>query len=376
MPSKVSTIILIMHHITNSVKMKTSIITCLLSLCFLFCGKHEADAQENSKLTFSGYLDAYYAYDFNKPESKDRQFTNSAARHNEFNINHAYIMGDYKADNIRGVLALQTGTYPIFNYAAEPNESYRMIYQAYAGVKILDNVWLDAGIFPGHTGYEHVESIENELYTRALATEYTPYYQTGVRVTAELSDKFTWTTVLVNGWQNIVETNDSKAFGMNFNFRPNDQWELNYGNYFGDEGDSFLGSRYRFFHHAYVKYQISSSFHTVLSMDRGTQELGFNDEKGTFYFFTLIAQYFINEKISLAFRFEEVNDDDDIISATSGFNGFSGQVSTLNFNYHLSEKAIFRVESKLYRGTKSLFFGSGSAERDTEVVIASIAMKF
>ena len=298
-----------------------------------------------------------------------------AARHNEFNINHAYLLSEYNTENIRATLGLQTGTYADFNYGAEPNELYKMIYQAYAGVKLSDKIWVDAGVFPGHTGYEAVESLYNEIYTRALSTEYTPYYETGVRITIDPSDQWTITGVILNGWQNIAETNDSKAFGVNINFRPNSKLVLNYGNYFGDEGSQFVGSRYRTFHHAYIKYQFNDAFHAVFSIDRGRQELGIQDEKGTFHFYTFITQYKINDKFSIAARFEDVADEDNLVSSANARPGFSGQVYTINFNYHVTENAMLRLESKLYKGNKLLFFGDGFPEESNELIVASLAVK-
>lgn len=346
----------------------------LLALCLTLGNHFESNGQDSTRITFTGYVDSYFAYDFDDPSTKNRQFSNMAARHNEFNVNHAYFLGEYMTDKVRAVLGLQVGTYPIVNYGAEPSDIYRSIYQAYAGVKLSDKVWLDAGIFPGHTGYESVESLYNEVYTRAFSTEYTPYYLTGVRLTADLSEKVTLTAVVVNGWQNIAETNDSKSFGINLSYNPSDQLELSYGNYLGDEGDGFIGSRYRTYNNAYIKYRFSDKFHAVLSLDHGRQEL-VNDQKGTFYFITWIGQYYLSEKVSLAMRFEEVNDDDNILTAAGGVNGFSGQVYTFDFNYHITKDAMFRVESKFYKGSQSVFVGDGTPNNDNQLIAASIAVK-
>lgn len=334
-------------------------------------------AQDNTSenpLKITTYIDSYYTYDFNKPNTKNRQYTNMASRHNEFNINHAYLLGEYGNNQIRGVLGLQTGTYPTTNYAAEPTELSKMIYKAYAGVKLSEKIWLDVGMFGGHTGYEAVESLDNEIYSRAIATEYTPYYETGVRVTAELSEKVTLTGVILNGWQNIAETNDSKSFGMNINYIASDALELNYGNYFGDEGNSFVGSRFRNYHHAYARYQFNDKFHAMLGLDFGNQDLG--TQKENFYFVTFISQYKINEKVSIALRLEQVDDDFQILVATDTNRGFTGQVYTFNINYHISENAMFRVESKLFKTDNNIFTEGDTNESNNEVISTSLAVRF
>ncbi len=181
-----------------------------------------------SKFNVTGAVDVYYAYDFNQPIQKDRQYTTQAARHNEFNINWAYIHLNYFDNQVRGNLALHTGTYAVFNYADEPNQLLKLVAQANAGVRIAPNVWIDAGVMPSHIGYENTLSAENEIYTRALMAENSPYFSTGVRLSAEINKELAVAVVLLNGWQNITETNSSKSIGLNINYKPSSKIELNY----------------------------------------------------------------------------------------------------------------------------------------------------
>ncbi len=330
--------------------------------------------EDASPLSWSAYFDGYFAYDFNKPRDHNRQYTNMAARHNEFNINHAYFMGSYEGDNLRSEIGLQVGTYADFNYAAEPSEIYKLIYKAYAGVKLAEGVWLDMGVFPGHTGYEAVESLNNEIYTRALTTEYTPYYETGARLTAELSDKVTLTTVVLNGWQNIAETNKSKAFGMNINYKASDKVELNYGNYFGDEGTRFTSSKYRIYNHFYIRHQLTDKWHYMAGIDYATQEPINSNTTESFSFITIITQYRLSEKFSIAARFEEVDDSEQLLINTEETNGFDGQVYTFNLNYHIHANAMFRIEAKHYNTRYDIFTGGPQDASSTSLLAASLAV--
>ena len=273
-------------------------------------------------------------------------------------------------------IGVQFGTYPDFNYAAEPSDFYRLIYKAYAGVKLTEGVWLDVGMFPGHTGYESVESLDNEVYTRALSTEYTPYYETGVRITAELSEKVTLSGVVLNGWQNIGETNKSKAFGMNFNYQLSDAVELNYGNYFGDEGTRFTSSKYRVYNHFYIKHQTSEKFHYMLGFDHASQEPLSSNLTEAFYFLTIIAQYRFSEKFSIAWRFEHADDNSQILISTNTAEGFVGQVYAVNFNYHISDNAMFRIEGKLYDTEGEIFTEGPEASDNNQLIVGSLAVRF
>ena len=71
--------------------------------------------------TFSGYVEAYYQYDFNKPKDNNRPgFIYSHNRHNEFNINLGFLKGGYNTKRVRANLAIATGTYMNANYVSEP----------------------------------------------------------------------------------------------------------------------------------------------------------------------------------------------------------------------------------------------------------------
>ena len=71
-------------------------------------------AQDTVKsLTFSGYLETYYSYDFGNPTNHERpSFFYSYNRHNEVNLNIGFAKASYNTDQVRGNLALMTGTYP------------------------------------------------------------------------------------------------------------------------------------------------------------------------------------------------------------------------------------------------------------------------
>jgi hypothetical protein len=94
------------------------------------------NSQDNPAFTVSGYVEAYYSYDFNKPMDNNRPgFIYSHNRHNEFNLNLGFIKGTYNAERVRANLALAAGTYMNANYAAEPGV-LKNIYEANAGVKL------------------------------------------------------------------------------------------------------------------------------------------------------------------------------------------------------------------------------------------------
>ena len=172
------------------------------------------DFRYQGKVTVEGYIDTYYAYDFNKPASGNRPYSVSMARHNEFTINLAYVSVKYSSSRLRGKFVPGFGTYMNANYTNE-SSSLRNIVEASAGVKLWKNknVWLDVGVFGSPYTNESAISKDHLAYTRSFAPEYVPYYLSGVKLSVPLSAKLNAYFYLLNGWQQIQDVNNNKSKG-------------------------------------------------------------------------------------------------------------------------------------------------------------------
>ncbi|MGZ8510898.1 MAG: outer membrane beta-barrel protein, partial [Chitinophagaceae bacterium] len=125
---------------------------------------------ENKKLTWSGFVDAYYSLGFGQSSNHEiASFLYNHNRHNEVNINLALMSLSYKDSTTRANFSLMAGTYPQYNLAAEP-ELFRHIYEANAGVRLArtKEIWIDAGILPSHIGFETAISKDCSTLTRSL----------------------------------------------------------------------------------------------------------------------------------------------------------------------------------------------------------------
>ncbi|MFT2007035.1 porin [Pontibacter sp. 13R65] len=332
--------------------------------------------EEVKPVQISGGVDVYYGYDFSKPNDKARLYTTQAFRHNEFNLNWAFLQADYSTDRVRSTLALHTGTYVQANYAAEPNELTRLIAQANVGVRLRQGLWLDMGILPSHIGYESTFSFENELYTRALMAENSPYYETGAKVTAEVSEQVTLQFLVLNGWQNITETNDAKSLGFSFSYTPTDQLTLSYNNYYGNEAPSGTEAKRRYFHNVYASYLLSDRLTVAGSADLGRQELWNSSETGTWYTGMLLLRYQLNTHFSLSGRAEHYNDKNQLIIATDTPDGFQTSSTTLNLNYAPAPNLLWRAEARSYHANNRIFRGEEGEKHNNLLLVTSLALKF
>lgn len=331
-----------------------------------------AYAQE-SNFDFNAYVDFYYAYDFYQPRENQRQYVTQAARHNEFNLNLGFVQATYTTDKLRGNLTLQAGTYPTANYGGESNPFAQLIQNASVGVRLGEKTWLDAGVMGGHFGYEGLLSMDNELYTQALATEYTPYYQTGVQLSTALSDQLSFRAVIVNGWQNIYETNDGKSGGIAFDYQINDKWGMSYGNYLGEDpvnGDD----RLRFHNNFYVTYA-SEKYSSALVLDYMFEGIGASEdlaltENTDLLFITWVNQYQINDNWKLAGRYEYVEDPTNVLFA-SPTGKFQTNIVTVAARRMITDQAMFSLEFRQFFGEEDIWRSRENEEGASNAVVAA-----
>lgn len=333
----------------------------------LLCLYITSNAQETNGLTFSGYVDLYYAFDFSEPNNNQRQYVTQAARHNEFNLNMALLAASYSSDKVRATFAIHTGTYPATNYSAEPNDLARMINAANVGFKLGMKSWIDVGIMGGHFGYESVLSTDNALVTQALATEYTPYYQTGIQLTTQINKKVAFKAVVLNGWQNIYETNQSKSVGIAFDYKISENWSASYGNYFGKDPVSGL-NRLRLHHNAYVSYQ-GQKYNSALVVDYMQEGLNFDlPEETDLLFITWIQQYQLTDPLSIGLRYERVSDPTNVLLSSPTGN-FQANIVTAAVRYKVSTVALVSLEAKSYFGSENIWVKNNSTLTNQNAIL-------
>lgn len=343
-------------------------------LSFLIFTSSNVSAQDSSRFDFSAYLDLYYAYDISRPFDNQRFVVAQYDRHNEFNLNHGILKGTYSGTKTRASLGLHTGTYVTNNYSGEPNDFTRMIFEAYGGIKTGSNSWLDIGIFGGHFGYESALAIERELYSPSLGTEYTPYYQTGVRWSTKLSEQTSLRVVVLNGWQNIAETNSDKSFGFALDHEINEQISVSYGNYFGNEAPDEFDSRVRFHNNLIFTIKPTDGLSIAAIGDFTSQQLINSDVETQALFVTLIASTQLQHDLSLAARYEYVKDENGLL-ISGRIESFEANIISTALTYQPQPNVSVKFEPKLYLGSENLFSGEDGVGQDAWVFSLGLMAK-
>lgn len=337
--------------------------------------------QDDPKLKISGYLETYYGYDFNKPSDNNRPgFVYSHNRHNEINLNLGLIKATYDRGNTRANLALMAGTYPNANLAGEPGV-LKNIYEANAGIRLskTKNLWIDVGVFSSHIGFESAISKDCWALTRNIASENTPYYEAGAKITYGTNDgKLTAAALYLNGWQRITRQsgNSQPAGGLQLTWKPTSGVTLNYSNYLGTEGaDSIRVTR--FYHNLYGIFQINEQLGVTLGFDYGTQQREKGSQKKKEVLSPVaIAQFKFNSTWAMAGRLEYYEDKSGILIATGTPNGFKTTGYSLNLDYVPAHNTVVRVEGKMYHSKDRIFTKSLNLNNDNALITASFAVSF
>ncbi|MGZ5302695.1 MAG: porin [Bacteroidia bacterium] len=355
-----------------------SISLFLFLLLYSYLYKASAqDSTNNGGTKLSGYVETYYQFNFNKPKDGNIPMAYSHNRHNEFAVNLAIIALNYSKDKVRGNLALQTGTYPEVNYASEPLLC-RHIHDANIGYKLAKKLWLDAGIFgSSHIGFEYAIAKNNWTLTRSLSAENTPYFETGAKLTYEIDSHFTVSALILNGWQNIRETNSNKALGTQITWKPNDNITLNSSTFYGNEKPDSL-KQMRFLHNFYTQLQLTKKIGLTAGLDIGVEEgLDSSESKlsgknNIWYNPTLIFRYSFSEKTAVAMRGEMYNDENSVMIAGKQIIGYS-----LNADYSPNSNILLRIEGRTLMAKDKIFTSSnGNATSGRPTITASMAVSF
>ena len=306
-------------------------------------------SQENKALTisFSGFAETYYSYDFNNPNTDAKlPFMYNYNRHNEFNINIGLLRTKVEYENAYASLTFHAGTYVEDNYA---NESTKIINEAFVGLYLDTDRkhTLEVGILPSYIGFETAVSHNNLTLTRSILAENSPYFMTGVKYNYKSSEKWNYTFFITNGWQRISKPQQDvvPAIGTQVVFKSDENTTLNWSTFIGKE---FNGTDYsmRYFSNIYYDKKWNDKWRTIAGFDYGWQN-------NSWFSPVLITQYSITSKWQTAGRVEYYADNNNVLIATN--DPFKTLGFSLNFDYLPNSKVKLRTEARFLNSEEKLF---------------------
>src|SRR4030095_16541161 len=179
----------------------------------------------------SGFVDAYYGYNFNHP-GVHPQLRNFDTKSSQFSLNMAKVVLEKKpvADSRLGFRTdLAFGPATEIVHASEPGgaDLFRHIQKAYLSylAPVGKGLQIDVGKLVTPHGAEVIETKDNWNYSRSLLFALAiPYYHFGVRATYPVNYKFSLSGHVVNGWNNVVDNNNRKTYGVQAVIKPNSKF--------------------------------------------------------------------------------------------------------------------------------------------------------
>jgi len=182
---------------------------------------------------FSGQftIDAGYNYELSNPRDHTIVGTTAAGRHNELQITHLGVGGDFHYKGARGRIMTQLGLYATMTPRSDASpmrgqwslaDAYKYITEGYGGYHfdVLNGINVDAGIFLSYVGLCSYYNYENWTDQASYVSSNTPWFFNGIRIQIFTSDKLKIEPWIINGWQSYGVFNQQPGLGMQVAWRP------------------------------------------------------------------------------------------------------------------------------------------------------------
>ncbi|MEP6963332.1 MAG: porin [Acidobacteriota bacterium] len=294
------------------------------------------------EITFSGLVDAYYTYNANHPASGFNGLYNFNHKANQFSLNMAKLSLEHTADPVGFRVDLGFGRAFDTVHQFEPSGTasiMRNIEQAYISYKPgKSGLQLDLGKFVTSAGAEVIETHSNWNYSRSLLFAYAiPYYHFGLRAT-ETKGHFTGGFQLVNGWNNVEDTNSGKTIGLTGAITGSKaSW---YNVYYTGPEKAGTNKGWRNLFDTNLVLTPNSKFNAYLNFDYGRDKDAIGNGKQEWYGFAAATKFQLNDANALVARGEFFNDKD-------GFNTLVAQEVkevTFTYEYKWTKGLLTRIE--------------------------------
>ena len=180
-------------------------------------------------LAITGLVDTYFTHNMNTPDDGGNTlyYTNPNAR--GFGLNQVKLELETTGDGpfgFRSDIWFGSGA-RLFREGLEPGPLADVLYlqQAYGYYRFGNGAQLDVGLMGTIAGLEVAESHLNWNYTRGILWAWNePFSHLGARLSHSLTETFTGTLLLVNGFDNAFDQNTGKSYGIQGSLAPDDRF--------------------------------------------------------------------------------------------------------------------------------------------------------
>lgn len=307
--------------------------------------------------SISGFVDGYYNYNSNQPANRLNSYRVFDTTSNNIALNMVELIVDKAPD----AAASRTGYHVALGFgqgmnvvnSADPAglgfaQYLKEAYFSYLA-PVGKGLQVDFGKFVTPMGAEVIESKDNWNYSRGLLFGYAiPFYHFGLRAKYTFNDKYNLTGFLVNGWNDIIDNNSGKTYGLSFGWNPNKKVGVIETAFFGPEQANY-NKTWRQTYDTVLTYNPNSKLSLMANYDYGRGDRPVDpltllpSPTAPVVYWTGMAgyvKYAWNDKYSFATRYEYYNDHSGFTTGTpQHFNEF-----TTTFQRMVTSNLITRLE--------------------------------
>jgi Putative beta-barrel porin-2, OmpL-like. bbp2 len=182
-----------------------------------------------SQITWNAFVSASYTWNFNNPLSKINKIRAMDYDHNSFRVDTAELVlqkavsnpGDFgfRTDVVYGATAVIGAARGLFRDPVTGVAQQIDLQQAFVSyiVPVGHGLRVDFGKFVTNVGAEYLDGYDgyNDNFSRSILFNWAiAFTHTGLRFSYTFSDKLTLAAMLVNGWDNFLDNNQAKSFGL------------------------------------------------------------------------------------------------------------------------------------------------------------------
>ncbi len=235
----------------------------------------EGDVLGLNGFQFGGLMYGSYNYNFNSPDSGSNELRIFDQNHNDFTMDLLQLEVSKETESGIGFHTVldygKTAGLIQSDWGGDLAHNFE-IQQAYMTYKfgIGNGVDMKFGKFATLLGGEVIESPYNPNVSRSFMFGYAiPFTHTGVLFSTALTDMFSLTAGVVNGWDSVTDNNNGKTFLGSLGLEIGDlAWTFN-GVFGAEEADS--GSSKRGVFDTVLTYSPMDNVDLLANFDYGTQ---------------------------------------------------------------------------------------------------------
>lgn len=332
----------------------------------------------------SVYADAYYSlYNDSVGINQDQKFPSIAPKSNSFGLNTVQINFQYDAEKIRGIASFHYGDYARTNWSG----SYNNIMEAHAGVRLHKKLWIDAGFFRTHIGTEGLLPRENICSSTAIATFHEPASVSALRFNYIPNDKWMIYLYLMNAYNGFQDNNNKKSIGLLLTYAINENGNIGYSNYLGDDTpeDADSISHFRFYQNVFFNYQLNKLKLQVggdFCLQKNSDILNAT-ESASMFSGVATGSYALSKLLSVYSRFEYFSDPNGFLSgqitdAVGKITGYKLWGLTAGLEIRPVDKLFIRVEGRQLEmdADQEIFQWNGKSKSGRSELMINMGISF